>query len=638
MSLDSRRHFRVHHALAVLLMIPSLSWAQSITRGPYLQMPGPDRMLVVWHTDLALTDPRVELGTTPALGTTVSGTSAADAMGGFKHSVQLSGLTAQMKYFYAVGSSAGLLTTPGVDFAFTTAPPHGTVQPIRIWTYGDSGYWPGRTATEYRDTRQAYYDYAGGGDVNAAADATDVMLFLGDNAYFVGNDATYQSVFFGPAELQAWLRRQPFFSAAGNHEGFAAGFDSVAQTGDYFEMFEFPAAKELGTNGVASGSEAYYSFDYANVHFVILDSEENIENIDTSGAAMLTWLVNDLQATTADWIIAAWHRPPYSKGLLHDSDVELNEIDMREVIVPVLEDHGVDVVLGGHSHTYERTPLIDGHYGDSTALSVANILDGGDGDPAGQGPYIKRSLGSAPHEGTVYIVAGSPADLRFFVPAEGHPAMVRSLLSLGSEVIEIDGDTLVGRFLDDTGAVLDEFRIEKGGCPDAPLPVCTNAGKGKLLLKRGTDPARHLLLWKWGKGAADVAALDPLAGNDLRLCAWDPSGKILDLATPNIEALGYPTDPNDPGPSWSWKTPKPGLFLYKDKALSASGLQKIKLKTGPSATLLMKAKGAGAGLPPLPLTTPVTAQLVNSDTGECWSTSFAAAKKNEAGRFVAVGP
>ena len=52
----------------------------------------------------------------------------------FKHTVQLSGLTPNTKYFYSAGSAEG---------AFTTSPPHGTVQPVRIWTFGDSGYWPG---------------------------------------------------------------------------------------------------------------------------------------------------------------------------------------------------------------------------------------------------------------------------------------------------------------------------------------------------------------------------------------------------------------------------------------------------------------------------------------------------------------
>ncbi len=632
-------------ALACLGLFPAAVLAQTITRGPYLQMPGPDQILVVWHTDLALTDPEVEYGTSVGLGTTVLGASVAATGGGFKHSVQLTGLTASAKYFYAVGSAAGPLTTAGTDYAFTTSPAHGAVEPIRIWTFGDAGYWPGsplagNDPNAYMKTRQAYYDYAGAGDVNTAADATDVMLFLGDNAYVIANDATYQSVFFGPTELQAWLRRAPFFSVAGNHEGFAAGFDSIAQTGDYFDMFYFPKANELGANGVASGSEAYYSFDYGNIHFVMLDSEENIQNIDTTGAAMLTWLENDLLATTADWIIAAWHRPPYSKSFLHDSDLEAEEIAMREDIVPVLEDYGVDLVLCGHSHTYERSPLLDGHYGDSTTLAVTNLLDAGDGDPTSQGSYRKLSTGQGPREGAVYIVAGSPSDLRSFVPPAGHPAMVRSLVNYGTAVIEIDGDVLVGKFIDETGTILDSFRIEKGtgGCPASALGGCSAAGKGKLTLKDDAgDPSKDRVSWKWQKAPVDPADLDPIVGSDLRLCVWDSVGKVIDLGAPNTEALDYTLDPGA-APSWSWVEKKPGFFSYSDNDLSVDGLHKIKLKTGTNASLSMKAKGLGADVPAPPLTPPVTTQLVNSDTGECWSVDVTNVRKNETGKFVAKSP
>ena len=475
---------------------PTIANAQTITRGPYLQMPGPDRMLVVFHTNSAIVS-EVQYGTTVALGSTTLGTSVAATGGGFKHTIQLTGLSPSTKYFYTVGSqSGGPLTTAGVDFAFSTSPPHGTVQPIRIWTFGDSGYWPGRAGgadpSAYLHTRQAYYDYVTGGDVNDAADATDLMLFLGDNAYGIGNDATYQSVFFNPPALQSFLQRQPFFSAVGNHEGISAGFDSIAQTGDYFDMFYFPKAKELGTNGVASGSEAYFSFDYGNIHFVFLNSEENIENIGTTGAAMLTWLEADLLATTSDWIIAAWHRPPYSKGAFHDSDLEANEIAMREEIVPVLEDYGVDVVISGHSHTYERSFLLDGHYGNSASLDASHVLDSGDGDPSGDGSYFKATSGQAPHEGTVYIVAGSAADLRTFVPVSGHPAMQKKLLSYGTEVLEVDGNVLVGRFIDEAGTIRDLFRIEKG----APPAVPALSGRNGFLLAALLFGSASLLIWK----------------------------------------------------------------------------------------------------------------------------------------------
>ena len=57
-------------------------------------------------------------------------------------------------------------------------------------------------------------------------------------------------------------------------------------------------------------------------------------------------------------MIAYWHQPPYTKGT-HDSDTEIMCIEMRQNIMPILEQYGVDLVLNGHSHGYERSYLID---------------------------------------------------------------------------------------------------------------------------------------------------------------------------------------------------------------------------------------------------------------------------------------
>ncbi|MCP5055221.1 MAG: hypothetical protein GY937_00685, partial [bacterium] len=97
--------------------------------------------------------------------------------------------------------------------------------------------------------------------------------------------------------------------------------------------------------GVASNTEAYYSFDFGNVHFVALDSSESDRS---PGGEMLSWLTADLAANQQDWTIAFFHHPPYSKGS-HDSDTETPLVEMRTNAVPVLEAGGVDLVLTGHS-------------------------------------------------------------------------------------------------------------------------------------------------------------------------------------------------------------------------------------------------------------------------------------------------
>ena len=132
-----------------------------------------------------------------------------------------------------------------------------------------------------------------------------------------------------------------------------------------------------------------------------------------------------------------------------------------------LEDHGVDLVLTGHSHAYERSFLLDRHYGVSSTLTSDMILDDGDGSTGGDGPYSKLP---GPHHGTVYVTAGNAASL--LGGSLDHPAMVTSLLRLGSLVVDVDGDWMDVVLLDELGDQIDTFTIHKEGA--APLPTSTS--------------------------------------------------------------------------------------------------------------------------------------------------------------------
>ncbi|HEX5050512.1 MAG TPA: metallophosphoesterase, partial [Planctomycetota bacterium] len=232
---------------------------------------------------------------------------------------------------------------------------------------------------------------------------------------------------------------------------------SATQHGVYYDVFDLPANGEAG--GLPSGTEAYYSFDRGHVHFVCLDS---MDSDRSATGAMMTWLQADLASTTARWIVAFFHHPPYTFGS-HDSDDPTDSggrlFDMREIALPMLEAGGVDLVLSGHSHSYERSFLLDGHYGTSSTLLPANVLDQGDGREPGDGYYAKPSTGPAPHEGAVYVVAGSAG--QHSGGALNHPAMFVSLDHLGSFVLDVDGDRLDATFVGLAG-VEDQFTLVKG--------------------------------------------------------------------------------------------------------------------------------------------------------------------------------
>lgn len=441
-----RRMCRLGVSIILLALLVQPAWGQSVTRGPYLQQQTGQSIIVRWRTDVA-TDSKVRFGTDSA----VLNLSSSDGVLTTEHTVLVNGLSAATQYFYSVGSSAATLAGDA-SYHFATAPVPGTAANTRVWVIGDSG----TANNDARAVRDAFKTWT-------ASQAADFMLMLGDNAYNDGTDAEYQNAVFNT--YPEILRQLPVWSTLGNHDGHNA--DSGTQTGPYYDIFDFPTAAEAG--GLASGTEAYYAFDYGNIHFVVLDSYDSNR---TPGGNMLQWLESDLALNNKPWLIAIWHHPPYTKGS-HNSDTEGRLIDMRQYALPILEAWGVDLVMTGHSHTYERSFLLDGHYGLSGTLDIgANILDIGDGSETGNGVYQKPDLVAAQNEGAVYAVAGSSGKVTTGKPLD-HPAMFIALESLGSMVLDIAGNRMDVTFLDQNALVKDEFTIMK--IPDFEAPLITGA-------------------------------------------------------------------------------------------------------------------------------------------------------------------
>jgi len=432
-------------SLLVLVLLTTAVHAQSITRGPYLQMQSDHGITIHWRTSIA-TDSVVRFGSAPASLTNsvvVSGSRT-------EHSVNLSGLGAAQHYFYSIGTSSTTLAGDST-YHFYTAPAAGVAADTRIWVIGDSG-------TANADAVNVYTAFKAW----SASNPADFWLMLGDNAYNTGTDAEYQAAVFNI--YPEFLRQLPLWATLGNHDAGSAS--SATQTGPYYSIFEFPKNAEVG--GWSSFTEAYYSFDYANIHFICLNSQD----VDRSvGGTMMQWLEADLADNTQPWVIAFWHHPPYSKGS-HNSDTESNLIEMRQNFLPVLEAWGVDLVLTGHSHSYERSYLLDGHYGLSGTLDpVNNVLDPGNGRVSGDGAYEKPAAVAVEHAGAVYAVAGSSGQIAG--GSLNHPAMFISLNALGSMVLDVSGNRMDAVFLNQAGTVLDNFSIIK--TPDSAPPLISSA-------------------------------------------------------------------------------------------------------------------------------------------------------------------
>jgi MYXO-CTERM domain-containing protein len=420
----------------------------AVTRGPYLQAITPTQVTVRWR----VTPPaagRLSYGTAPGqMGSVMDDPAVAT-----DHSLTLTGLAPGTSYHYTVGTPAQALAGGDAGFPFVTPPAAGSTGATRFWVLGDSGTGNADAAR----VRDAFL--AANGD-----HPLDVWLMLGDNAYPKGTDEQYQTALFD--FFPQLLPSHCLWSAIGNADVLCC--EGMASTAPYFRIFSPTMAGEAG--GVASGSPLYYSFDHGPVHVVVLDS---MLSDRSPGGPMLTWLRKDLDASDKPWLIAAWHHPPYTEGE-HDSDFEQAHIQIRENALPILEGHGVDLVLGGHSHSYERSCLLDGHYGKSDTLTPAMKKDPGTGRPEESGPYLKTS---APHQGAVYVVLGNAGQV---TPGPlNHPAMVVNAMALGSLVVDIEGNELRANFLRDTGASGDHFVIRKTPAPLPPgcdAPCAADAG------------------------------------------------------------------------------------------------------------------------------------------------------------------
>ncbi|MGB0326011.1 MAG: fibronectin type III domain-containing protein [Akkermansiaceae bacterium] len=430
----------------------------AIMREPFLQMASPTSMTVKWRTRSPGAS-IIRYGQDPDnLNQTATGTNTAAPFVILgrpdlsnlvtDHCVTLEGLSPSSKYYYQVGPAEG--GQPGSEQQhFTTPPVQGTRAPTRIWVVGDSGA-PGPGV---RGMRDSYMDYAG--DTPA-----DLLLMLGDNAYNSGYDQEYQRAMFDI--FPDILRTTPVWPTMGNHDHYSD---------DYYGIFELPTQGQSG--GVPSGTEQYYSFDYGNIHFVCLNSEE-----DPPG--MLEWLRNDLQSTRSDWVIAFFHHGPYTKGS-HDSDTESEHFPAREQYLPILESYGVDLVLSGHSHQYERSNFLNGHYGlSSTYRPQDHAIDEGPGSSAG---FTDRTSGlfnygstslpyqktiASPHAGHVSATVGASSIVSRWADGSAnitnphpHPVHVATIRALGSMVIDVAGDTLEAIYLDADGQIRDHFQIQQ---------------------------------------------------------------------------------------------------------------------------------------------------------------------------------
>lgn len=173
----------------------------------------------------------------------------------------------------------------------------------------------------------------------------DFVTMMGDNIYGGHKPKDFERKFEQPYKplLDAGVK---FYACLGNH-------DNSNET----------LYKPFNMNG-----QHYNSFKKGDVQFFVLDS-------NYMDAAQLDWVQRQLSESNAKWKIPYFHHPLYSDGRFHGPD-----LDLRKLLMPIFEKYGVNVVLSGHEHLYERFKPEDGIYffivGNSGELRYGNLRQG----------------------------------------------------------------------------------------------------------------------------------------------------------------------------------------------------------------------------------------------------------------------
>ncbi len=246
----------------------------------------------------------------------------------------------------------------------------------------------------------------------------------------------------------------------GNHEGNITNKLNVGWFDNMFNL-EHGEGDLNGVNGV------YYSYDYGNTHFTVLNSNDMYPMTD----AQRNWIYNDITSSDAQWKVLLLHRAAYSAGK------NINKPDtliMRETIIEIVDETGVDLVLSGHDHMYFRTQQVAGDALCEDTVYVTEKFNGEDTtfavNPEGA-VYILPSTAGTKRYG-VNENAISPimdvADACFSTRSEKDENGVETNPYAGGcfSNIEVNGDRLIYKAYvvnDDTQKVtlVDEYAIKK---------------------------------------------------------------------------------------------------------------------------------------------------------------------------------
>ncbi len=348
----------------------------------------------------------------------------------------------------------------------------GTEYRYRVGSY-DREIWS-KTGKFVTDDGDDSFSFLAIADVQAsnlenfeqAALVMDAAMELNGDAEFVVNlgdfvnDCTEEEwTWYGQAFEDA-NTNLTLVPVAGNHEG---NITNKLNVGWFDTMFNLLPGDGAG-NGV---NGTYYSFDYGDTHFTVLNSNDMYPMTE----AQRNWIYNDITSSDAHWKVLMLHRAAYSAGK------NINKPDtlaMRDTIIEIVDETGVDMVLSGHDHMYFRTQQVAGDAVCEDTVYITERHNGQDVtfavNPEGAVYILPSTAGTKRYgvnDGALGAVMDA-ADVYFTTRSEKDDNGVETNPYAGGcfANVEIDGNYLVYRAYvvnDDTQEVtmVDEYAIKK---------------------------------------------------------------------------------------------------------------------------------------------------------------------------------
>jgi hypothetical protein len=372
----------------------------NFSRDPFVQNPTTNSIQIIWRTP-APGSTFVEFGTTTNLGTIVT-----NSVPMTNHVVTLTNLSPNTTYYYRVGTEAG------VGAILSSVAPLRTLKmegPIRFAFVGDTG----QNSTAQRQIATVLRDLN-----------PEIVLHGGDVIYGGFTDATADTRFFD--YYQAQLRSTPWFLSVGNHDLNCCGGTPDNNTNSWaVRAANFQNTFYLPTNS-ATGTEHFYSFDHGDVHFVALFNPWFTAYVPTAASDQFQWLTNDLAASSKPWKMLFCHMPVANSGSHasadYDSNRVLDRVEFMNLLLPVAQQYGVQVIFSGHEHNFERFAPTNGFH---------SVVSGGGGTG-------------------LYALSASP-----------HPASAQFWSTNHCSIVSVDGDTMTVQALGLTGQVFDSLTVQK---------------------------------------------------------------------------------------------------------------------------------------------------------------------------------